>query len=424
MHIFLLILISVFTVSGIETVDVPISGREFTITYNPSVKGILSGSKPISCVYAFDYWGTKGTYSGGESGLYQNVLEPDSGRAHEIKMTQKDDQWIAKIKIPGTAAILSYYFTDGETMEDNDFKTYVRYIYDQDMKPVRSARFRNIDFMVMAGKSEEEQISELQKEVADYPDYFKAYVPLWRMRFKSAMDFEDLLRLQAEFENQFTELKNTFGESDSLLLAEVSVYYNLSPNMYRLYRVEADEISAIMIPKIEKIPEEKRSVWIQQYYQTVKMISRGNEIISKIKGTLAPDFSFTTTENKKQMLSDYRGKIVLLDFWGMWCGPCVAEIPNLAKVYDRYHSNGFEIISISSDKKSAQFNMDEFKKFVEDKGMQWTQIVDDEKLPIHEKYGVIKWPSLFLIDKKGIVTAVDEGLRGMELSSTISAALE
>ncbi len=401
----------------------PFSGEVYEINYNPSEKGILNNSDSISVVYVFDYWGTKGTYSGGANALYQNVLEPDSGRAIYAKMVKRDNHWVASIDIPKTASILSYYFTDGKIIEDNNFKTYVHYIYGKDKKPVKSARFRNIDFLVLAGKSEADQISELKKEILAYPDNFMAYVPLWRMKFKSAKDFKDLFRLQEEFEKQFADLKNILGESDSLLLAEVSIYYNWTPNLGRLLRNESDKISSIMIPKIERIPKEKRSIWIQEYYNHAIRYKRGKEISANIKGKPAPDFSFTSLDNKKQNLSDYRGKIILLDFWGTWCGPCVAEIPNLIKAYNKYNSLGFEIISISSDKRSRKYNVFEFKKFIEDKGMQWTQVVDDDKLSIHDKYGVIKWPSLYLIDKNGIIVKVDEGLRGRSLSKTISELL-
>ncbi len=410
---------------GLIAGNLPIRGELYEIKYNPSEKGILSVSGPITLVYVFDYWGTRGTYSGGAEALYQNVLTPDSGRARSAEMEKIDNHWVATIKIPKKAALLSYYFTDGKAIEDNNLKTYVSYIYGQDGKPVRSARFRNLDFLVMAGKSKAEQVSELKKEMADYPDNFQAYIPFWHMKFNAARGLSELLAYRSDFEKQFSDLKSEYAESDSLLHAQVSVYYDILLVLGKMFMKERNTISDTMMPMIERIPEEKRSKWIQDFYTHMKTRRKNQKIIAHIKGKPAPDFTFTTLKQKKHKLSDYKGKIVLLDFWGTWCGPCVAEIPNLAKTYAAYHAKGFEIISISSDKRvKKNFNIHEFKKFIEDNGMRWNQVVDDENLPIHAKYGVMKWPTLFLINREGVTVRVDEGLRGESLMTTILRMLK
>ena len=114
-------------------------------------------------------------------------------------------------------------------------------------------------------------------------------------------------------------------------------------------------------------------------------------------GSLAPDFDFVDLDGQKHKLSDYRGKIVVIDFWGLWCYPCVAETPKLVEAYEKLHDKGFEILGIdSSDKEDA------IRKFNDTKKSNWTQTIEPEGGgPLHKLYRVDSWPSHYLIDRNG-----------------------
>ena len=89
-----------------------------------------------------------------------------------------------------------------------------------------------------------------------------------------------------------------------------------------------------------------------------------------------PDFTFVDFEGKSHKLSDFRGKCVLLDFWGTWCGPCVAQIPHLKETYEKYHDRGFEILGMGrevDDKQTAE----KVKKFLGDKGVTRMQATSE-----------------------------------------------
>ena len=112
----------------------------------------------------------------------------------------------------------------------------------------------------------------------------------------------------------------------------------------------------------------------------------------------ALDMKFTATDGTEVDLAKMKGKVVLIDFWATWCGPCVAEIPNVKKTYEKLHSKGFEIIGISLDS-----NEDKLTQFIKKKEMPWPQYFDGKgwKNKISTKHGIRSIPAMWLVDKEG-----------------------
>jgi thiol-disulfide isomerase/thioredoxin len=114
-----------------------------------------------------------------------------------------------------------------------------------------------------------------------------------------------------------------------------------------------------------------------------------------------------TTAGKSLTTADFKGKVVLVDFWATWCGPCNAEIPRVKDLYKTYHAKGLEIVGVDCDSDDDTVNA-----FTKDKEMTWTQLREESQSeepwhPLAKQWGVSGIPTMFLLDKKGVLRDVD-----------------
>ena len=147
------------------------------------------------------------------------------------------------------------------------------------------------------------------------------------------------------------------------------------------------------------------------------------DYIEKVKrrngiGLPAPSFRRESIAGHSVALEKNRGKVVLLDFWATFCGPCLEEMPNLKKLYDRYREKGFEIIAFSEDQDQSRL-----ASYLKDKGISWENVLcpkaeADETVRL---YRVVNIPASFLIDQNGIVRHVN--LSGQDLEKAIEELL-
>jgi cytochrome c biogenesis protein CcmG/thiol:disulfide interchange protein DsbE len=121
----------------------------------------------------------------------------------------------------------------------------------------------------------------------------------------------------------------------------------------------------------------------------------------------APDFSLKDADGRTVRLSEYKGKVVLLDFWATWCGPCKIEIPWFMEFERKYKDRGFAVIGVAMDEEGWQV----VKPFISDLAVNY-RIVQGNDMVAQVYGGVQALPTTFLIDREGKVASVHVGLAG------------
>lgn len=165
--------------------------------------------------------------------------------------------------------------------------------------------------------------------------------------------------------------------------------------------------------ELRKILENYRSFANKNAYKAVQR-RYAAELLTDV-GIAPPAFRLVSDQGQMVALSDVKRKLTIIDFWASWCKPCRAENPNMISLYEKWKSNGLEIISISIDKPEDKGKWLEAIK--EDK-ITWVQLWD-EKGETNKAYGITAIPRTFLVDDKGII--VHKDLRGDALNKAVEA---
>ncbi|HKW15679.1 MAG TPA: redoxin domain-containing protein [Candidatus Krumholzibacteria bacterium] len=129
-------------------------------------------------------------------------------------------------------------------------------------------------------------------------------------------------------------------------------------------------------------------------------------------------FNVTSTDGKTLTPAAYKGKVLLIDFWATWCGPCVAEMPNVKDVYSKFHPQGFEIVGISLDQ-----SRDRLDQYVKANQIAWPIYFDGKwwNNDVAVRYGIKSIPTTILVDKAGKIRY--KSLRGKQLESAVQQLL-
>ena len=168
-----------------------------------------------------------------------------------------------------------------------------------------------------------------------------------------------------------------------------------------------------VLDKLARIHEELGNSELAEEYR-----KKANPM-AELVGKVVPDFSATDLDGKPISLQQYRGKVILLDFWGIWCGFCLAEMPNVKRMYDTYKDQGFDIIGVNLDTDETRL-----RNYLKANDIQWRQIFSGQKWksPLVQQYHIRSIPAPCLIAKDG--TLISSEARGLKLEQLVVEALK
>ena len=224
----------------------------------------------------------------------------------------------------------------------------------------------------------------------------------------------DSLRMDSvsrSFEAPYNVIMNRFN---SLITEKIKQNNNMYASMIAIQGLDPDRFGdtyrSLADGLLKKYPKDKS---VMMFRDAV------NKMLGTTIGSKAPEIVLPSPDGKEIALSSLRGKVVLIDFWASWCGPCRKEMPNVVRAYAKYKSKGFEIYGVSLDKEKGNW-----VEAIEEEGITWPQVSDllYWQSSVISLYAIEGIPYTVLLDREGTIIA--KNLRGEELDEKLAEVLK
>lgn len=314
-----------------------------------------------------------------------------AGLSRSYKANALNDAFTLKVPGMQTPALARFDVSISKTgMGSNPSPKLDLFVFDQDIKISGDAQL--VQFAQVSGDEENNTLAVYKQLVkkGEMRNYEIMQQLFSEGNTPSAANAEALKAEATAINRAMVNVKRDFVKDHPNSFAAVF----LLTRMENLYTA-GDFISTwkSLSPKYKNHPIAEK---IKAYIKTVSATADGSDAVS---------FSRTAQDGRLINLADFKGKTVLLDFWGSWCGPCRASNPHLKKLYEKYKASGFEIIAIAQEqKKLLEEARAAWLKAIEEDGLTYINILNNdgiEKQNLVKDYNIIAFPTKILISKEG-----------------------